>query len=68
MLTYRSLRQAFSYCPALSETTFEDLIRRSEPNTPEEPEVGRSKRRILPDLLLIDEGQMLYGFGQKVKK
>ena len=71
MLTCRSLREAFSYCPALEGKTFEDLIRRSEPSTPEVSEIGpstRPKRSGLPDLLLVDEGQMLYGFGQKVKK
>ena len=71
MLNCRSLREAFRYCPALEGKTFEDLIRRSEPSTPEVPEVDpstRPKRSGLPDLLLVDEGQMLYGFSQKVKK
>ena len=68
MLTCTSLQGAFKSCPALVGKTFEDLIRRSEASTPE-PEVGptaRLKRGMLPDLLLVDEGQMLYKFGFKV--
>ena len=71
MLNCKSLQEAFNYCPTLVGKTFEDLIRRSEANTPEMPEVSTSanpKRSGLPDLLLVDEGQRLFGFGHKVRE